>query len=98
MAYYFGRLGGVRRPTSAGRFGGLGILWSVTGFKSVCGHRFNPGSNLQLEIVKRSLQHQEWTIIERSQRRLGGVMLWATESCDVTLVEGGGQLKFPENP
>jgi hypothetical protein len=35
MAYYFWMLGGVRRTTSAGRLGGLRILWSVAGFKAM---------------------------------------------------------------
>ncbi len=72
MAYYCW-LDGIRRTTSAGRLGGLGILWGMTGLEAMSGDGFCPGTDLNLEKMKRPLKHQEGTVIERRQRRLDGV-------------------------
>jgi hypothetical protein len=73
MAYYCWLLGGVRRTASAGRLGGLRILWCMAGLEAMCGDGFCPGTDLNLEKMKRPFEHQEGTIIERRQRRLNGV-------------------------
>jgi hypothetical protein len=51
MAYYW-LGGGGRRSTSAGRLGGLRILWGMAGLEAMCGDCFNPNSNLQFEKMK----------------------------------------------
>jgi hypothetical protein len=38
----FWLLGGVRRTTSAGRFGGLRVFWGVAGLQTVRGDCFDP--------------------------------------------------------
>jgi hypothetical protein len=49
MAYYSWRLGGVRRTTSAGRLGGLCILWGMAGLETMSGDDFCPCTDLNLE-------------------------------------------------
>jgi hypothetical protein len=57
MAYYCWRLGDVRRTTSAGRLGGLRILWGVAGFEAMSGDDFCSCTDPNLEKMKRPLKH-----------------------------------------
>jgi hypothetical protein len=49
MAFYCWRPGGVRRATSAGRHGGLRILWRMARLEAMCRDDFCPGTELNLE-------------------------------------------------
>jgi hypothetical protein len=49
MAFYCWRPGGVRRATSAGRLGGLRILWRMARLEAMCRDDFCPGTELHLE-------------------------------------------------
>ena len=73
VAYYCWRLSGVRRTTSAGRLGGLRILRSMAGLEAVSGDDFCSCTNPNPKKMKRSLKHQEGTVVERRQGRLDGV-------------------------
>jgi hypothetical protein len=52
MAYYCWRLGGVRRPTSAGRLGGLHILRCMARLEAVSRDGFCFCADLDLEKMK----------------------------------------------
>jgi hypothetical protein len=56
MAYYW-LGGGGRRSTSAGRLGGLRILWGMAGLEAMCGDGFCSGTDLNFEKMKRPLKH-----------------------------------------
>jgi hypothetical protein len=52
MAYYCWLGGGGRQSTSAGRLGGLRILWGMAGLEAMSRDGLCPGTNLNFEKMK----------------------------------------------